>query len=61
MNMYIAASGEIGKYRVYWKIVRTWDTKTDVDTYELYIDSEFIDSFSSILNAMKVLIDQFDE
>ena len=59
MNMYIAASGEIGKYSN-WKIVRVWNNEADIDTYELYINGEYIDAYSSVLNAMKVLISQFD-
>lgn len=56
----IVASGIIGRYSC-WKIIRLRDIKHDNECFELHINDLFHGSHFSVLEALKVLIDQFEE
>ena len=57
----VVASGVIGRYNHEWQVMMQHDNKYGSECYDLFIDKEFIDSFSSVVKALAELIDQFDE
>ena len=57
----VVADGIIGKYNIPWKILRLYDSKNQNECYDLLVDDNIINSYQTILEALKGLINQFDE
>jgi hypothetical protein len=57
----IVASGIIGQYGHEWVVMKLYDRKYDSESYNLYINKEYIGDFPSVLKALAVLIDHFTE
>jgi hypothetical protein len=55
------ASGVIGQYDHEWEVQRLYDKKNDSECYNLYINKVYICCFSSIVKALSVLVETFDE
>lgn len=57
----IVASGIIGQYCHEWAVMQLHDVKYDTECYDLYINKEYIGSRDSIVEALSLLVEQFEE
>ena len=57
----LVASGVIGQYDHEWQVMMQYDSEYGSECYDLFVNKEFIDSFSSVVNALAELVEQFAE
>lgn len=57
----VVASGVIGQYNHEWVVQRLYDKKYDNESYTLYINEKYVDCFPSVVKALAVLVEQFEE
>lgn len=57
----VVASGVIGKYDHEWQVMMQYDSEYGSGCYDLFVNKEFIDSFSSVAKALTELVKQFEE
>ena len=57
----MVANGVIGEYKHNWEIHWLYDKKTDNESYNLYINKEYVGCYPSIVKALTDLIAQFEE
>ena len=55
----VVASGVIGQFNNKWSVHRLTDKKNDSECYNLYINEEYIDYYSSVAKALYELAEQF--
>lgn len=57
----VVASGIIGQYNHEWEVHRLYDKKHDSESYNLYINKEYVDCFKSVVDALDTLVYNFKE
>ena len=56
-----AASGIIGQYNHEWSVYKLYDKNYDSECYNLYINNEYVGYYPSVVKAIAVLVENFDE
>lgn len=57
----LVADGVIGGFNIKWKVLERYDTKHGDSFFDLFIHDQHIKSCVSVAEALKVLLDYFEE